>query len=114
MRKKSKGSVAASLSSAVPVGDEVTSRGQGAFRKLVEDKKRCVIERLQLGGDFPQCNKENATSQDWQHILSEANTDLFEYLRFDENDPEVAKVIVKRLALIAAIVEEWAENFDGE
>lgn len=78
------------------------------FKAHVESNRKRVIERLQLFGDFPQCNPRRAISQDWQHILIGATADLFEQLRFDENDPAVQHDILNRLGLVVAVSEAWA------
>jgi hypothetical protein len=84
------------------------------FHKMMDEQRKHVIERLQMFGDFPQCDLRVNCASDWSHILIEATGDLFEQLRFDESDPEVCRDILRRLALIAVICQEWARCKEEE
>jgi len=77
-------------------------------------QKNEVIEYLTCGGSIQGVTIENAELADWQHVLMEANASLFEHLRFDANDPKNQFAILKKLALIAAIVETWGKTLTGE
>lgn len=77
-----------------------------AFAVLVREQRNTVAEVLQLWGDFPQ-GVETACSQDWQHVLAEHTSGLYEQLRFDESDPAVIRQVRIRLARIVATCQAW-------
>lgn len=91
-------------------GDSVMD---ASFPALVKREASTVHEVLQLWGDFPQ-GSENPCAQDWQHVLMEHSSGLFEQLRLDESDPAVARAIRVRLARIAATCEAWDKALVGE
>lgn len=83
------------------------------FQKLVQEQRNAVAEKLQMGGDFPQCEAKSATDQDWQHILAETQAEIFEQCRFDVSDPPVNRGLKRRLAILAAICEAWHDELEG-
>ena len=80
----------------------------------IAHQKNEVTELLTCGGSYPNMTIDQAETADWQHVLMEANASLFEYLRFDTNDPANQFAILKKLALIAAIAETWGKTITGE
>ena len=85
-----------------------------SFRALMTKERGRVLEALQLWGALPGVDWEHNCPQDWQHILVDRLGDIFEQARLDDCDPLVIKALIRQLATLASICEQWAERLEAE
>lgn len=84
------------------------------FPFLVNEERKHVIEQLQLWGDFPECDEENACEADWTHLLAVNFTDVMEQCRLDRSEIEVLQKLRRKLAAIVATVTAWDQQIIKE